>query len=111
VAVARGHHRKRPDARRAAAHPGPIGRRGACDKGWGKYTPLPGPLPRQGQKGTSMAPHTAQSPLQAFPADRSPLPSLYALESRLHLELVRSGPTPSLLRALAMVESRLNREA
>ena len=40
--------------------------------------------------------------------DRSPLTTLYALESRLHLELIRTGPTPALLRELASVEARLN---
>ena len=39
---------------------------------------------------------------------RSPLTTLYTLESLLHLELVRTGPTPVLLRELASVESRLN---
>lgn len=45
------------------------------------------------------------------PGDRSPLTALYTREAELHLQLIRSRPTPALLREIAAVQARLNRGA
>jgi hypothetical protein len=55
-----------------------------------------------------MAQHSTQRPQQAYPGDRTSTTSLYSLEARLHLELIRTGPTPTLLREVALVNARLN---
>lgn len=55
-----------------------------------------------------MLARTAISANIPLPGDRTVTTGLYLLEAQLHLELVRRGPSPALLRALAAVDARLN---